>query len=131
MNRGPWVLLKSDLERHGYLDERHFFQGNDDHDYHRRVFEADGRRPLYVPIALYAPLALGAVRRTRTGLNREIFAALKAEKRGSPEFHRFLESRALLVATGSRSVRSLRLPAVATLRRGSPKREAQRRQAGS
>ena len=50
------------------------------------------RRPLYVPIALYAPLALGAFRRTRTGLNREIFAALKAEKRGSPAFHRFLES---------------------------------------
>ena len=92
VNRGPWVLLKSDLERHGYLDERHFFQGNDDHDYHRRVFETEARRPLYVPIALYAPLALGAVRRTRTGLNRQVFAALKAEKRGSPAFYRFLGS---------------------------------------
>lgn len=92
VNRGPWVLLKSDLERHRYLDERYFFQGNDDHDYHRRVFETDARRPVYVPIALYAPLALGAVRRTRTGLNREVFAALKAEKRGSPAFHRFLGS---------------------------------------
>jgi glycosyltransferase involved in cell wall biosynthesis len=92
VNRGPWVLLKSDLERHRYLDERHFFQGNDDHDYHRRVFETEARRPIYVPIALYAPLALGAVRRTRTGLNREVFAALKAEKRGSPAFHRFLGS---------------------------------------
>ena len=79
VNRGPWVLLKSDLERHRYLDERHFFQGNDEYDYHRRVFETDARRPLYVPIALYAPLALGAVRRTRTGLNREVFAALKAK----------------------------------------------------
>ena len=92
VNRGPWVLLKSDLERRGSLDERYFFQGNDDHDYHRRVFETDARRPLYVPIALYAPLALGAVRRTRTGLNREVFAALKAEKRGSPGFQRFLKS---------------------------------------
>jgi glycosyltransferase involved in cell wall biosynthesis len=92
VNRGPWVLRKSDLERHGYLDERYFFQGNDDHDYHRRVFETDARRPLYVPIALYAPLTLGAVRRTRTGLNRQVFAALNAEKRGSPAFHRFLES---------------------------------------
>jgi glycosyltransferase involved in cell wall biosynthesis len=92
VNRGPWVLLKSDLERRGSLDERYFFQGNDDHDYHRRVFETDARRPLYVPIALYAPLALGAVRRTRTGLNREVFAALEAEKRGSPGFHRFLKS---------------------------------------
>jgi glycosyltransferase involved in cell wall biosynthesis len=92
VNRGPWVLLKSDLERHGYLDERHFFLGNDDHDYHRRVFSTDGRRPLYVPIALLAPLALGAVRRRRTGLNRDVFNALQAEKRGSPAFHRFLDS---------------------------------------
>jgi glycosyltransferase involved in cell wall biosynthesis len=92
VNRGPWVLLKSDLERHGYLDERHFFQGNDDHDYHRRVFEAEGRRPLYVPISLRAPLALGAFRRRRTGLNREVFNTLKAEKRGSPAFHHFLDS---------------------------------------
>jgi hypothetical protein len=90
VNRGPWVLLKSDLERHGYLDERYFFLGNDDHDYHRRIFEADHRRPLYVPIALYSPLALGAARRRRTGVNREVFATLNAEKRGSPAFHRFL-----------------------------------------
>ena len=92
VNRGPWVLFKSDLERHGYLDERHFFQGNDDHDYHRRLFDAEGRRPLYVPISLYAPLALGAVRRPRTGVNRDVFNALKAEKRGSPAFHQFLDS---------------------------------------
>jgi glycosyltransferase involved in cell wall biosynthesis len=92
VNRGPWLLLKSDLERHGYLDERHFFQGNDDHDYHRRVFEGEGRRPLYVPISLYAPLALGAARRRRTGLNREVFNLLNAEKRGSPAFHVFLDS---------------------------------------
>ena len=92
VNRGPWVLLKSDLERQGYLDERHFFQGDDDHDYHRRLFEAEARRPLYVPMALYSPLALGAVRRARTGLNRQLFTTLKAEKRGSPGFHRFLDS---------------------------------------
>jgi hypothetical protein len=92
VNRGPWVLLKSDLERQGYLDERHFFQGNDDHDYHRRVFEAEERRPLYVPISLYSPLALGAVRRRRTGVNRDVHDMLKAEKRGSPAFHRFLNS---------------------------------------
>jgi glycosyltransferase involved in cell wall biosynthesis len=92
VNRGPWVLLKSDLERHGYLDERHFFLGNDDHDYHRRLFEVEGRRPLYVPISLHAPLAAGAIRRRRTGLNREVFNTLKDQKRGSPEFHHFLGS---------------------------------------
>ena len=88
--RGPWVVLKSDLVRYGYLDERHFFLGNDDHDYHRRLLEAEGRRPLYVPMAIRSPLRLGATRRRRSGVNEEVFQALKAEKKGSPEFRRFL-----------------------------------------
>jgi glycosyltransferase involved in cell wall biosynthesis len=92
VNRGPWMVFKSDLERHGYLDERHFFLGNDDHDYHRRLFSAEGRRPLYVPMSLSAPLALGAARRPRTGTNRDVFNALKTEKRGSPAFHDFINS---------------------------------------
>ena len=92
VNRGPWAVFKSDLERHGYLDERHFFLGNDDHDYHRRLFDKEGRRPLYVPLSLHAPLTRGAVRRRRTGVNRDVFNALKAEKRGSPAFHHFLDS---------------------------------------
>jgi glycosyltransferase involved in cell wall biosynthesis len=92
VNRGPWAVFKRDLQRHGYLDERHFFQGNDDHDYHRRLFEAEGRRPLYVPLSLHAPLALGAVRRRRTGVNRDVFNTLSAEKHGSPAFRQFLNS---------------------------------------
>jgi GT2 family glycosyltransferase len=90
--RGPWVVLKSDLVRHGYLDERHFFLGDDDHDYHRRLFEAEGRRPLYVPMSLYSPLRSGASRKQRTGVNREVFRSLKAEKKGSQGFLRFLAS---------------------------------------
>jgi hypothetical protein len=83
-------VLKSDLERVGYLDERFFFLGRDDHDYHRRLFESDGRRPLYVPLSLYAPLHLGAVRQPRTGVNREVYEMLRADKRGSPAFLRFV-----------------------------------------
>ena len=93
VNRGPWLLLKSDLERHGYLDERFFFLGNDDHDYHRRLFDAEGRRPIYVPMSLYSPLHLGAARRRRRGVNREVFEMLSAERRGSPAFREFLASR--------------------------------------
>jgi glycosyltransferase involved in cell wall biosynthesis len=92
VNRGPWLVFTRDLERHGYLDERHFFLGNDDHDYHRRLFQSEGRRPLYVPISLSAPLADGAIRRKRTGLNRTVFDMLSAEKRGSPDFHAFMAS---------------------------------------
>ena len=76
VNRGPWALLKTDLDRHGYLDEQYFFLGNDDHDYHRRLFETEGRRPLYVPTSIYSPRRLGASRRARTGDNRTIFDML-------------------------------------------------------
>jgi glycosyltransferase involved in cell wall biosynthesis len=93
--RGPWVVLKSDLERVGYLDERFFFLGRDDHDYHRRLFEADGRRPVYVPLSLYAPLHLGAYRRRRTGINREVYEMLRDDKKGSPAFLRFLRGQTI------------------------------------
>jgi hypothetical protein len=92
VNRGPWLVFTRDLERHGFLDERHFFLGNDDHDYHRRLFQTEGRFPVYVPISLSAPLAHGAARRERTGLNRTVFEVLSTEKRGSPDFHAFLAS---------------------------------------
>ena len=88
--RGPWAVRKSDLERIGYLDERFFFLGNDDHDYHRRLYEATGRRPVYVPMSIDSPLARGANRQPRSGLNRTVFEMLKREKRGSPAFRRFL-----------------------------------------
>jgi glycosyltransferase involved in cell wall biosynthesis len=90
VNRGPWLVFKTDLERHDYLDEENFFLGNDDHDYHRRLFQAEGRRPVYTPMRLTSPLAEGAARRTRTGVNASVYQRLKAEKRGSPAFHRFL-----------------------------------------
>jgi hypothetical protein len=91
--RGPWAVRKPDLERVGYLDERFFFLGNDDHDYHRRLYDAAGRRPVYLPMTIDSPLHLGADRQPRTGLNRTVFEMLKREKsrrRGSPAFRRFL-----------------------------------------
>ena len=90
--RGPWAVRKSDLERHGYLDERYFFLGDDDHDYLRRLAEAEGRRPVYVPISIYAPLCLGATRRERTGVNLEVYDLLRETKRGSPAFLAFMAS---------------------------------------
>lgn len=92
VNRGPWALLKTDLRRFGYLDERFFFLGNDDHDYHRRLLEAEGRTPLYVAISVHSPQRLGASRRARQGTNRTVFEMLAREKSGSPEFLAFLTS---------------------------------------
>lgn len=88
--RGPWLLLKRDLERHGYLDERFFFLGNDDHDYHRRLYQAERRRPVYVPMAIHSPLSTGAARRPRSGINRQVFELLASERRRNPAFRRFV-----------------------------------------
>ena len=85
VNRGPWLLLKSDLERHGYLDERNFFLGNDDHDWHRRLYQSEGRRPRYIPTQIHSPLLNGACRRERTGINKLVFDELVGRS-GSPEF---------------------------------------------
>ena len=107
MNRARGSCLR-DLERHGYLDERHFFLGNDDHDFHRRLFQAEGRRPLRAN-SLHAPLAREP--RRRTGVNRLSHNVLRAEKRGSPAFHGFLDSstfvraRSNQLAWGKRKVR--------------------------
>ncbi len=92
VNRGPWMLSKRDLERHGYLDERNFFLGNDDHDYHRRLYQSEGRRPLYLPMRIVSPLARGATRRPRSGKNLEVFELLNAEKPGSREFWQYVLS---------------------------------------
>jgi hypothetical protein len=92
VNRGPWALLKSDLETFGYLDERHFFLGSDDHDFHRRAYAGGKRRPYYVPVQIRSPLKHGASRWQRTGLNREVYEDLAATRRGSPAFRSFLSS---------------------------------------
>jgi hypothetical protein len=77
-------------ERHGYLDERHFFQGNDDHDYHRRLSMPKGgaRSTCRSPCM---PRWLGAARRPRTGINRDVFNVL-SWKAWQPSLHRFLDT---------------------------------------
>jgi glycosyltransferase involved in cell wall biosynthesis len=92
VNRGPWALRKTDLLAHGYLDEGGFFLGADDHDLNRRMFEGAGRRPLYVPLNISSPLADGAQRRQRTGVNAEVWSELRSSRSGSAEYHRFLKS---------------------------------------
>jgi glycosyltransferase involved in cell wall biosynthesis len=88
--RGPWLVLKRDLERHGYLDERFFFLGNDDHDYHRRMYQAERRRPVYVPMSIHSPLSTGPTRRPRSGTNLAVFEFLASERSGNPAFRRFV-----------------------------------------
>jgi hypothetical protein len=55
--RGPWLLRKSDLEKLSYLDEEHFFLGNDDHDFHRRLFTQLKKFVGYVPLDIFSLMA--------------------------------------------------------------------------
>ena len=88
--RGPWLLKKSDLHRYGYLDEKHFFLGNDDHDFHRRMYQETGRVPGYVPLDIYSIEQDGSTRRARSGLNLEIYKWLQRNKNGSDAYQKFL-----------------------------------------
>lgn len=90
--RGPIAFRKSGLEDLGYLDEAHFFLGNDDHDLCRRMFQSRKQKVGYVPIQIHSIRDDGSTRQARTGLNEKVYEYLKANKTGSPEFKNFLES---------------------------------------
>jgi glycosyltransferase involved in cell wall biosynthesis len=88
--RGPWLIKKSDLTKLSFLDEQHFFLGNDDHDYHRRLFEKLGKLVGYVPMDIHSISGDGSTRRPRIGINKKIYDFLKENKKGSEEFKTFL-----------------------------------------
>ncbi|QDC70794.1 glycosyltransferase family 2 protein [Candidatus Methylopumilus universalis] len=90
--RGPWLVRKSDLKNLNYLDEKNFFLGNDDHDYHRRIFQSFNRLVGYVPLNIYSIPENGSTRKKRTGINELIFNHLKSKKKGSKEYIQFLEN---------------------------------------
>jgi glycosyltransferase involved in cell wall biosynthesis len=90
--RGPWLLKKSDLDKLNYLDEDSFFLGNDDHDYHRRLFTELGKSVGYLPLLIYSDPEAGSTRKVRVGINKEIFEYLSNSKKGSIGFLSFLKS---------------------------------------
>jgi glycosyltransferase involved in cell wall biosynthesis len=90
--RGPWAIKKSDLESVRYLDEKNFFLGDDDHDFHRRMYLTQRRKPLYVPMNVFSQTDLGANRRERSGINAEIYNELKFERGVDCVFQEFVES---------------------------------------
>jgi hypothetical protein len=90
--RGPWALRRDDLVAHGFLDEAHFFLGNDDHDLHRRMYASHGMLPVYCPMRIFSVASAGPTRRARSGVNALVHTELTATRRGSPEFLRFLHT---------------------------------------
>ena len=90
--RGPWLLNKADLQVLGYLDQKNFFLGNDDHDYHLRLGKSLSKAVGYCPVNIYSVPEEGASRKKRSGTNLEIYDYLKKVKTGSLEFKKFLRS---------------------------------------
>lgn len=60
-NRGPLMFRADALKELGYLDERNFFLGDDDHDFNRRA-NFHGWVAAYKYVKFYAPLNMSATR---------------------------------------------------------------------
>ncbi|QDD01803.1 glycosyltransferase family 2 protein [Candidatus Methylopumilus planktonicus] len=88
--RGPWLINKFDLKKLSYLDEKNFFLGNDDHDYHRRLFQELGKSVGYIPLDIYSLIEDGSTRKGRQGTNKLIYEYLFKNKKGSKDFRHFL-----------------------------------------
>ncbi len=90
--RGPWMLRKKDLIDLNYLDEDNFFLGNDDHDFHRRMYLIKKMTCGYVPMDIYSPESFGSTRQERHGINKEIYNWLSENKKGSSGFVKFVRN---------------------------------------
>lgn len=60
-NRGPLMFRADALKEIGYLDERNFFLGNDDHDFNRRA-NFHGWVAAYKYVEFYSPMTMSATR---------------------------------------------------------------------
>ena len=65
VNRGPLVLRRTMLEELGYLDEKHYVLGDDEHDLFARAWIQKQWRCGFVPVEVYSPLEWGSTRKTR------------------------------------------------------------------
>ena len=66
VNRGPLALDRKKVADLGYLDERHYCLGNDDHDLFLRAWDHKGWRTGFVPVEFHSPLERGSTRQKRS-----------------------------------------------------------------
>jgi GT2 family glycosyltransferase len=74
-NRGPLLLDAVKVRELGYLDERHFFLDDSDHDFFFRAFQK-GWVCGYVPVEVISILCHGSTRKSRDPLNKLIYQQL-------------------------------------------------------
>jgi glycosyltransferase involved in cell wall biosynthesis len=65
VNRGPLVIRRTMLEELGFLDEKHYVLGNDEHDLFARAWYYKMLRTGFIPIEVFSPLVWGSTRRPR------------------------------------------------------------------
>lgn len=88
--RGPWLLKKSILVKNNFLDQENFFLGNDDHDFHRRVYQRNKIYTAYCPVKIFSREQDGSTRKKRFGVNKKIYDWLALNKRGSFSYKSFM-----------------------------------------
>jgi hypothetical protein len=72
-NRGPLLLHRGRMIEMGFLDERHFFLDNSDHDLFARAFVERGYLCGFVGIDFSSPLSQGSTRKPRDPVNQRFY----------------------------------------------------------
>jgi glycosyltransferase involved in cell wall biosynthesis len=86
-NRGPWLTSKKVISVIGFLNDKEFFLGNDDHDFNWRGFQK-GYKAGYVNVNFNSYFEDGSTRQKREGVNFEIYNWLQQNKKGSIKLYK-------------------------------------------
>ena len=92
-NRGPLMLDHKKVRELGYLDEKHYFLDNSDHDFFARAYAQKKWICGYMPIEFHAPLTNGTTRKPRDALNEQFYNYKKSTCTGRGFLHSYLQSR--------------------------------------
>lgn len=85
-NRGPWMTSKKVISVIGFLNEKDFFLGNDDHDFNWRGAKK-GYKAGYVNVNFNSNFEDGSTRqKKREGVNLDVYNWLQNNKKGSRFF---------------------------------------------
>jgi GT2 family glycosyltransferase len=84
-NRGPWMTSKKVISVIGFLNEKDFFLGNDDHDFNWRGAKK-GYKAGYVNVNFNSNFEDGSTRQKREGVNLDVYNWLQNNKKGSRFF---------------------------------------------
>jgi hypothetical protein len=82
-NRGPLLFDRKKIEELGYLDEKHYFLDNSDHDLFARAYHFKQWICGYIPIEFVSPIENGSTRKQRDMVNEKWFQHKKKTCNGN------------------------------------------------